>query len=129
MTLDELLGRKNELLYWYKGRALRIVDGDTADIEFALGFHLTAALRVRLLGVNAFELNSDDEHSRAKAIEAREFLRQRLIADHEEPWPLLVRTEKSDSFGRWLVRIVLPGGDDIAEQLLKRELAVPYKRR
>lgn len=42
--------------YTYAVKLLRVVDGDTVDVLIDLGFHITVAKRVRLVGVDAPEL-------------------------------------------------------------------------
>ena len=44
-----------EIPYRYKAKVLRVVDGDTLDIEFDLGMHVKRTERVRLHGIDTPE--------------------------------------------------------------------------
>ena len=97
----------------------RVVDGDTIDLTLDLGFHLSAALRFRLLGVNTPEVGYPG------AEEAAAFVAAWLAL----PGPLVVHSRKADSFGRWLADV---RRDDhpssLSLLLLDAGLAVPYSR-
>lgn len=97
---------------------VRVVDGDTVDLTVDLGFHLRATLRFRLLGVNAPELRTEAGPV-AKAFVSKWF------AEHGD---LRVRTEKADSFGRWLGWVEpVDGSGSLSEALLVAGLAVPFR--
>lgn len=101
-------------MYEYKVlQVLRVVDGDTVDLELDLGFHLTAALRFRLVGVNTPEIFHDPvpDGFTAKQI-TEEWLQARAGL-------LTVRTTKTDAFGRWLAEIIAPDGT-LNGELVKR---------
>jgi micrococcal nuclease len=105
------------------------VDGDTFDLDVDLGFHLRAVLRFRLRGVNTPELDSKDAAERARAEDAREVVANLLPPGAE----FRVATHKTDSFGRWLADVTIPEPapgeeSDLASELLRRGLAVPYRR-
>ena len=86
-------------LYHYRARLIRVVDGDTIDVDLDLGFHLRARHRLRLLGVDT------PERGEPGFAEATATVRQRLEAAQE----LVVWTVKPDSFGRWLASVWADG--------------------
>ena len=49
----------NKEKYFYDARVLRVVDGDTVDMDVDLGFHTRVKKRVRLYGINAPETRMD----------------------------------------------------------------------
>lgn len=80
---------------------VQVVDGDTVDLDIDVGFYLRARVRVRLMGVDA------PEKRKATMLSARAselWLRERLQGQD-----LLVRTYKSDAFGRWLADLFIVG--------------------
>jgi micrococcal nuclease len=107
--------------YWYEAEVVRVVDGDTLLLEIQLGFYLTARHMVRLLGVNTPELHSKDPEERAKAQKAKEALSFYVLGQK-----LLIRTEKTDSFGRYLADCYL-GDVHVNAWLLTEGYAVPFK--
>jgi len=111
-------------LYIYQASLVKVVDGDTIDALVEVGFHLTAKLRLRLLGVDAAELSSPDPAERAKAIEAKRWLAQQLSIQGS----FLIRTEKSDSFGRYLADVYL-GDIHMNKLMVDLGIAAPWLRR
>jgi len=80
-------------------------DGDTIDLIIDLGFKMTTCQRIRLLDVNTPELRGS---SKEEGLYWRNLTRQWLEDASEisnEEWFLLVKTEKSDAFGRYLADI------------------------
>lgn len=87
---------------------VRVVDGDTVDLRLDLGFHLTTALRFRLLGTDTPERHEDGWH------ECTEFTRAWLV---EHAGVIRAETVKTDSFGRWLARLYVPSSRASVEDL------------
>ena len=115
-------------IFVYRARAVRVVDGDTCDLIVDLGFRMTTIQRFRLLGVDTPELHSTDVKERERAVAATQALTS-MLSSGAGDWPLLVRTQKSDSFGRWLAEIwVEATGTNINTSLLLQGYAVPFKK-
>jgi micrococcal nuclease len=115
----------------YRARCTNVVDGDTVDLTVDLGFHVYAAVRFRLLGINAPEMRAKDSATRALAQKAKEQMAAWLLIVGD--WPLLVSSMKpdTDDFGRWLARISwkdAAGAVHCAnDDLLAAGLAVVYR--
>lgn len=116
-----------ELLLWnYRARLVRVVDGDTADVQLDFGMHCYRIERLRLLGVNAPELRGP-EHERGLA--ATEYVRRWFdaAASTGMEWPLIIHTEKSDAFGRYLGQVTrLVDGDNLNAALIRDGHAVVF---
>lgn len=85
-------------LYTYKAHVIRVVDGDTVDLSIKLGFTVVVEQRVRLLGINAPEKNTQT------GILSKKFLEALLPVGQE----VIVRSEKpggGDKYGRYLAEI------------------------
>lgn len=78
---------------------IRVVDGDTVDLRIDLGFHMTAALRFRILNADA------PEHREAGWAECTAFTKAWL---EKYAGKMRARTQKADSFGRWLAEVYVP---------------------
>ena len=87
------------MLYTYKAKLVRCVDGDTIDVEIDLGFYMTAKIRGRLLGVDTPERGRENFH------EATEMLHDLINKECDEEGYFLVRTGKTGKYGRWLIDI------------------------
>ena len=86
----------------YRVEVVRVVDGDTVDLRVDLGFHLSSALRFRILGCDT------PERSEPGWRECTKFT-QNWLDFHAGS--LRAQTYKADSFGRWLARIYVPGSN------------------
>jgi len=91
-------------MYEYKARVLRVVDGDTVDLDIDLGCSVHVHERCRLYGINAPETHGvkKDSDEYRKGMEATEFLRNMI-----EGKEILIRThkDKRGKYGRYLVEI------------------------
>lgn len=88
-------------MYEYRAECVKVVDGDTVRMRVDLGFHLTFTDNFRLAGVDTPELRSRDEGERSRAQKAKAAVEALLASDRE----LMIRTEKSDKYGRWLAHL------------------------
>lgn len=106
-------------MYEYRALVLGCVDGDTVDLDVDLGFYLRSTLRFRLQGINA------PERWQEGGTEATEWLRSML-----EGQEVTIRTEKADSFGRW-VALIKRDGDalSINARMVREGHAVLYTNR
>lgn len=95
-------------LHTYRCEILRVLDGDTVDVNVDLGFGVFTRQRLRMYGVNSPE--KDTEAGK----EALQFVSQLLYGASE----VLIRTmkqsgrskaEKREKFGRYLVHLVVDG--------------------
>jgi micrococcal nuclease len=81
-------------MYEYRAKCRNVVDGDTVDLIVDLGFYMSAALRFRLQGINA------PEKWHVGGGDATAWLEQQSLGRE-----FAIRTEKADSFGRWVCLI------------------------
>ena len=86
-------------MYQYKAKLIRCVDGDTADLDVDLGFHLTARIRGRLIGVNT------PERGRPDYKKATVMLENLIATQSDEEGYFTISTGKTGKYGRWLVDI------------------------
>ena len=102
-------GLMKRLLYSYRATLVRVVDGDTVDLDVDLGFRVTQRMRVRLAKIDAPEVRGKE---RKAGLEATRQLRELLI-DAEE---LFIQTDKDKTgkYGRYLAQLwVVKDGDSI----------------
>jgi micrococcal nuclease len=106
-------------LYEYRATVVNVVDGDTIDLDVALGFHVTSRERVRLNGINTPENHTLE--GKAATVYVRELL----------PIGSQVRIEtskdKREKFGRYLAMVFL-GDVNVNDLLIQDGHAVPYGR-
>lgn len=87
---------------------VQVLDGDTLELNYNLGFNMRRAARARLLGVNTAEVFGVDPRT-AKAAEGRkqaEWVRAWVAAGaaaYKGSWPFVASCEGFDKYGRDLV--------------------------
>lgn len=120
----------DDKLFWYLGRVLRVVDGDTVDIEFDLGMNTFVRERVRLLGIDTpeiFGMKKESEEFK-RGMEAKEFVEERLL--DKFVWVHTYK-DRTGKYGRYLADIFFQDDTgkhvNIATLLLEDNLAEEIK--
>ena len=86
------------MYHYFVKNVLKVVDGDTIDVEIDLGFDLTKKERVRLGGIDTPESRTRDLDEKKLGLQAKDYLKS-LIMNADK---LIVRTEKDGKFGRMI---------------------------
>lgn len=107
-------------MYEYKAKCIKVVDGDTVDLEVDMGFYIHSSLRFRLLGIDAPEIRGPNKVAGQKS--------KQYLLDQLSNVLLRIETEKADSFGRWLCSIYLPDGKCINDEMIRKGLAKVYTK-
>jgi len=89
-------------MYEYRVKeVLKVVDGDTIDVDIDLGFNVSYTQRVRLAGIDTPESRTTDLKEKALGLEVKEYLKHSLEGAED----VIIQTEKPDSsekYGRIL---------------------------
>jgi micrococcal nuclease len=107
-------------MHTYKAIVLKVIDGDTFTAKVDLGFYLVMEndhFRFRILGLQAPEIKGK---TRAEGLRAKYFLRDMI-----EGKEVIISTEKTDNFGRWLATVDFQG-TDITQLMISEGYGVPY---
>lgn len=112
-------------MFTYLARVIRVVDGDTCEIQVDLGFRIYHSMMVRLAGINAYELNSKIEDERVLAQQGKEYLIALLT-----PYPVVKIVSSKpfggDKYGRYLASIHLPDGTIVNDKMIEQGYAITY---
>ncbi len=119
MTKDDPM--KPWLIWRYRAVLDRVIDGDTIVVDIDLGFRVRSKQILRLAGINAPELSSPDVQVHNAAVAAQCYLAS-LVRDQD----LIVRTEKTEKYGRWLAWITNASNLDVNQAMIDAGVAVPY---
>ena len=85
-------------MYEYRvKKVIKVVDGDTIDVETDLGFDISITQRVRLAGIDTPESRTRDLAEKELGLEVKELLKHKL----EEATSIIIKTEKPDSTGKF----------------------------
>ena len=89
-------------MYEYKATVGRVVDGDTVDFIVDLGFAVQMKIRGRLAGVDTPERGHQD-FTQATQMCAK--LLKKAAGTFPYEGKVIIRTEKTGKYGRWLIDI------------------------
>ena len=115
-------------MYEYRVKVLKVVDGDTVDVDIELGFGVVLAdERVRIMGIDTPESRTSDEVEKLFGKAAKHRLEELLSET------AILRTQISKNgedmkgkFGRILGDFVAPDGRMITEIMIEEGHCVPY---
>jgi len=114
-------------MYEYRvKKVLKIVDGDTIDVDIDLGFNVSFTQRVRLAGIDSPESRTTDLKEKALGLEVKEYLKH-LLENAED---IVIQTEKPDSsekYGRILGWLFINDDDmSLNEKMISEGYAWEY---
>ena len=89
-------------MYKYNATLLRVVDGDTADVMFDLGFNTWAKKRLRFKGVDTWEKRTRNLEEKAKGILASEFTKEHMELNEGK---FVIQSYGTGKYGRVLAEI------------------------
>ena len=92
--------------YIRRAKIVRLVDGDTVDVDIDLGMAITTRQRLRLFGINTPEVRGPEK---VAGHAATQHLADLLVRyRHEGEWDIVVQTrkDKRGKFGRYLASLI-----------------------
>jgi micrococcal nuclease len=115
-------------MYQYKCKIIKVLDGDTVDIDLDLGFKIILSnQRVRMAGVDTPESRTSIAEEKVRGQLSKKKLAEKLPVGS---WQI-IETQKPDSnddkFGRILGVFILEDGTRVNDWLIQNNYAVPYK--
>ena len=111
-------------MYEYPCKIIRVIDGDTVDVDIDLGFDVwLKKQRIRLYGVDTPESRTSDKEEKKYGLKAKAFVVQHLPQGSKQV--LRTRLDKKGKFGRILGEFVIDK-TTINDLLVDQHHAVPY---
>ena len=115
-------------MYEYRCKIIRVIDGDTVDVDIDLGFQVwIRGERVRIMGIDTPESRTSDKTEKVVGLASKARLKELL---HGE---VILKTEVSKAgedmkgkFGRILGDFILEDGRKATEVLIEEGHAVLY---
>jgi micrococcal nuclease len=105
-------------MYEYRvKKVLKVVDGDTIDVDIDLGFDISFTSRVRLAGIDTPESRTTDKDEKVLGLEVKDRLKHLISTANT----VVIRTEKPDSsekYGRILGWLFLDGAEKSVNEAL-----------
>lgn len=113
-------------MFTYKAEVIKVVDGDTIDVDIDLGFKTWVRnIRLRLDGIDAYETRlgrGTTPEMKEKGLLAKAFVKK--MCD-DNPTQVTITTTKRGKYGRWIA-VVKVGNISIGDALVSMGYAV-YK--
>jgi len=105
-------------MYEYRVKqVLKVVDGDTIDVDIDLGFDISFTSRVRLAGIDTPESRTTDKKEKTLGLEVKQRLKDLLSKSSS----VVIKTEKPDStekYGRVLGWLFIDGAEKSVNEAL-----------
>jgi micrococcal nuclease len=109
-------------MYEYKATIVKVVDGDTVDVDIDLGFDTWLHnQRIRLYGIDTPECRTRNKKEKAHGLLAKAYVQKALVVGGT----YALTTKEKGKFGRFLGEFKT-GKGFITKLLVKEGLAVPY---
>lgn len=113
-------------MYTYKAKLVRVINGDTLDINIDLGFDIIIKQRLKLFGIDTPDSRSTNVETRQKGLDVK----QRLIGLLTKEFKVETMLNKRGKYGRILGKVFIVDENDnevcINELLVKEGLATRY---
>lgn len=112
-------------MFEYRCTILRVVDGDTADVDIDLGFGVWIRNeRVRFMGIDTPESRTRDKEEKVFGLYAKEYVKKHIPEGSTQ----ILKTFKDDKgkFGRVLGDFILEDGSSLIEKMIEECVGVAY---
>ena len=110
-------------MYEYNCKIVKVVDGDTVDVDVDLGWSTwRCGERIRLYGIDTPECRTRDAEEKAAGLLAKAFVEDALHVGKTYK----LQTREKGKFGRFLGVIFISDKISINAALVSEHLAVPY---
>tara|TARA_Y200000002_G_scaffold375607_1_gene378191 strand:- start:586 stop:987 length:402 start_codon:yes stop_codon:yes gene_type:complete len=112
-------------MYEYRCKILRVIDGDTADVDIDLGFGVWLHKeRVRFAGIDTPESRTRDKVEKKYGLAAKAFVQKYLPKGSSQI--LVTQKDGTGKFGRILGKFKLEDGTILNELMIQKYHAVSY---
>ena len=114
-------------MYRYKVDIVKVIDGDTVDVDIDLGFGMVyKKQRVRLKGIDSPESRTRNLEEKKFGLAAKAYLKEQLTGEDAYTHIELVSHDKG-KFGRILGELFVGGSScSINQLMIDKHHAVPY---
>ena len=114
-------------MYQYKAKILKVLDGDTVEIDLDLGFNIVLAnQKVRLAGVDTPESRTTNLEEKPRGILSKKKLQEKLPVGTWATIETLRSDNNDDKFGRILGVFIAADGTRVNQWLIDNNYAVGY---
>jgi micrococcal nuclease len=110
-------------MYTYTASVLKVIDGDTIEVDFDLGFGVWLRnQRIRLDGIDTPESRTSDKEEKVRGLISKEKLKEILGKEIR----VTTKIDPNDKYGRILGVLVNADGINVNQWLIENNYAVKY---
>ena len=112
-------------MYQYRCKIIKVIDGDTVDVDIDLGFGVWMKKeRIRMMGIDTPESRTRDLTEKRFGNMAKDFVLDKLPIGSDQ----VLQTFKDDTgkFGRILGDFIIDDGISLVEAMIHNRLGVAY---
>ena len=112
------MGKNNSVYtHGYDCTLIKVVDGDTCDAMFDLGFSTHKKIRIRFYGVDAWESRTRDKEVKKKGLAAKAFVKDLL--ENSDGGKFSIISHGVGKYGRCLGELFVKGQEKSVNELLE----------
>ena len=112
-------------MYEYKSKLIRVVDGDTVDVDIDLGFGIWMLKeRVRIMGIDTPESRTRDLVEKKFGLAAKAYVQSYLPKGSDQT--LITEKDATGKYGRILGQFRMEDGSILNENMIAEHHAVAY---
>lgn len=113
--------------YEYKAKILKVLDGDTVEIDLDLGFNIILAnQKVRLNGIDTPESRTTNTEEKPRGLLSKKKLTEKLPVGSWQTIQTLKSDNNDDKFGRILGVFIMEDGKSLNQWMIDNNYAVGY---
>lgn len=114
-------------MYQYRAKILKVLDGDTVEIDLDLGFNIVLAnQKVRLAGIDTPESRTKDAEEKPRGLLSKKKLQEKLPVGSYARIETLRSDSNDDKFGRILGVFITEDGTRVNQWMIDNNYAVLY---
>jgi micrococcal nuclease len=115
-------------MYQYKAKILKVLDGDTVDIDLDLGFNIVLSnQRVRMAGIDTPESRTVDKEEKIRGTLSKKKLAEKLPIGSWAMIETMRPDSNDDKFGRILAVFILEDKTNLNQWMIDNNYAVLYQ--
>jgi micrococcal nuclease len=110
-------------MYTYTASVLKVIDGDTIEVDFDLGFGVWLRnQRIRLDGIDTPESRTSDKEEKVRGTLSKDKLKEILGKDIQ----ITTKIDPNEKYGRILGILMNKDGINVNQWLIENNYAVKY---
>lgn len=112
-------------MYEYKCEIIKVIDGDTADVDIDLGFGVwLKKQRIRFMGIDTPESRTSDKEEKVFGLYAKEYVLKYLPVGSTQT--LKTFKDGTGKFGRILGDFIIEGDKTLIEKMIDEGVGAAY---